>query len=147
MARQRRELKRGTRYGRLIVIYTCEFEKGVPTRSGLFCECDNVIERSNHDILQGKIRSCGCLAKELLVANTKSRTKYLKRGEQFGALTVLGLAERTEAGHQRYHVCCACGTIKKVFGHNLKRGNVKSCGKCEHHPYARPNKELLGTQK
>lgn len=49
-------------------------------------------------------------------------------GLRFGKLVVLRFAY-TDRACQAYWLClCDCGKEKVVFGHNLRRGNTKSCG-------------------
>lgn len=50
------------------------------------------------------------------------------RGQRFGRLTVLDLAERKD-GHSSWWVCkCDCGNIKEVRRSCLVKGLTKSCG-------------------
>lgn len=49
-------------------------------------------------------------------------------GMTFGDLYVVGVSEISRNGHYRYHVKCACGTEKTVFGTHLLKGTTKSCG-------------------
>ena len=49
----------------------------------------------------------------------------------FGNLTVLkDSGKRTGNGGIIWTCQCSCGEIKEVPGHHLKRGSVKTCGKC-----------------
>ncbi len=48
-------------------------------------------------------------------------------GQRFGLLTVTGQGEK-KGRRSTWHCVCACGGEKDVKGHNLKSGNVRSCG-------------------
>ena len=49
-------------------------------------------------------------------------------GNRFGELTVLGLAERHNAGHIAWQCRCDCGAVCVVLGVRLRHGRTKSCG-------------------
>jgi hypothetical protein len=49
-------------------------------------------------------------------------------GQTFGRLTVVGRAPSSASGHARWHCRCRCGNTTTVFGHNLRRGLIQSCG-------------------
>lgn len=48
-------------------------------------------------------------------------------GERYGTLTVIEFAY-VQKGHTCWKVRCDCGAEKVSMGHNLKSGNVRSCG-------------------
>lgn len=59
---------------------------------------------------------------------TESRsTKKEMVGLAFGRLTVLSRAG-TLQGRPMWLCACSCGTYRTVSGHNLRRGNTRSCG-------------------
>ena len=45
------------------------------------------------------------------------------KGQRFGVLTVIGLADR-----KRWECRCDCGSVRLVLGQSLRRGATKSCG-------------------
>ena len=47
-------------------------------------------------------------------------------GREFGRLVVLGL-DRVDKVGALWKCKCACGSVKSVYGHLLRRGQVKSC--------------------
>jgi len=49
-------------------------------------------------------------------------------GERFGRLLVIQVAGRNKYGQIKWLCKCDCGNTKAVFGSDLKRGKVKSCG-------------------
>lgn len=50
-------------------------------------------------------------------------------GQRFGKLTVLAPARRYAGNtNNRWKVRCDCGTVKTVFGMDLRAGRTRSCG-------------------
>lgn len=49
-------------------------------------------------------------------------------GQRFGRLTVIERVENDKWGAARWLCRCGCGNEKIVLAHNLKCGNVRSCG-------------------
>jgi hypothetical protein len=49
-------------------------------------------------------------------------------GERFGKLVVGSLWEERKHGQKVYVCLCDCGTLTKVLGANLRKGNSTSCG-------------------
>lgn len=92
------------------------------------CECGKEKIINGQHVKSGRIRSCGCLQKEvgknLLIDIT---------GQKFGRLTAIKPSERYNTG-SKYWICkCDCGNPKPIVVRsvNLRRGNSKSCG-CWH---------------
>lgn len=59
-----------------------------------------------------------------------SKIRDLK-GQKFGRLTVLGIAERytlRTSRHAKWHTRCDCGTLTTVYSDKLVNGHTKSCG-------------------
>lgn len=81
------------------------------------CSCGNEIEKRLYDILDGKITTCGKCDSKLLLHKT------------FGNLTVY---ETYYKDGLLWCKCnCSCGNQIDVSASNLKRGNSKSCKKCD----------------
>lgn len=60
-------------------------------------------------------------------------------GQKFGKWTVIG--EAPSRGKRSYWLCqCECGTIREVYGSDLRGGRTNSCG-CTHYG---PKKDLVG---
>ena len=95
------------------------------------CECGNETLVQEGTLKAGKVRSCGCLARE--VAANNGRGNGQKRaidltGQRFGRLVAVK-AIRSDRGHEVLWECvCDCG--KKYFAYSkaLRSGHVKSCG-------------------
>ena len=143
----------GKRFDRLLVLEV----KRERTEKGSYvyrlrCECDCGNETTINLSHLGRVKSCGCLAKELFKENridlTKSNrgkfdhalhqefpswrkvdSKYL--GQKFNKLTILEVRSKPVAngGFVNYTKCeCECGkiAIKKIT--NVTNGYTKSCG-------------------
>jgi hypothetical protein len=54
-------------------------------------------------------------------------------GQQFGLVTIIGMAEKHSKHHRRWHCECACGKRYTILGKNVsrQRGIPKSCGCAE----------------
>lgn len=112
----------GQRFGRLTVINV----KGLTNKKvQCKCDCGTIKIVSIYDLLNGKIKSCGCLRKELL------QDRYQKEaqahvGEKYGKLTIL---EPIKKGKGYYYRClCDCGNETIVAANHLFNGHTKSCG-------------------
>jgi hypothetical protein len=103
------------RFGRLIAIKKVN-KTGMATWECL-CDCGNTKVIPKNHLMQGLVRSCGCLRSPDL------------RGQKFGRLTILEKTKRRDSAGEYYWKCqCDCGNITYAVSSNLKRGSVKSCG-------------------
>lgn len=116
----------GQRFGRLVAVRDVGSLRSF--RLWLFrCDCGAEIERTTADARHGKVRSCGCLQREL-----SSQRKSLKlAGQKFGRLTALERAGTDGHGHVTWRCACECGKEAVVAGVILKKGTTRSCG-CLH---------------
>lgn len=121
----------GMPFGRLTVL-----RKAVhPTAKGKSyweckCKCGNVVTVRKDHLINHRIQSCGCLARDV---NSKIHSIDLT-GKKFGRLTVLGLSEKKGSHGEKLWKCeCSCEdhTIIEVITSNPTRGNTTSCG-CYH---------------
>ena len=62
---KRRDLKPGTKFGRLVVVQAAGLDP-VTKKSLSLCKCDcgAVVVKRNNDLLTGRVVSCGCLKRE-----------------------------------------------------------------------------------
>lgn len=90
------------------------------------CECgtEKIVNKNN--ILDGRSKSCGCLAKEL---TSKRRLNDLT-GRIFSKWTVIKRAENSKSNMTRYLCKCECGREKNIFAKHLNSGDSTSCGNC-----------------
>lgn len=123
----------GQRFERLTVLYRDETKpkgRGKAVYWVCQCDCGNVTSVSRVNLMNGSIKSCGCLKKEFYDKRAKETLKDLT-GQRFGRLVVL---HRDEAkpkghGHKAYWICqCDCGNIVSVVGTHLRSGMTQSCG-------------------
>lgn len=133
-------LKAGDKFGKLTVIKLVDSEenKNLPPAKKYYlckCECGNTKEIAKRNLVRKNkaTRSCGCIRKngEHLV-NIKY-PKYLKKGDTYNRLTVLGLDnnaenEKTNPSRWKYLCKCECGNIVSVRKDFLTIGHTKSCG-------------------
>lgn len=115
----------GKRFNRLLVLKKVD----VPNRRSMYecvCLCGEHTIVSKHNLIYGKIRSCGCLRKEIgLEKNLKDLT-----GQKFGRLTVLSKKIIEKNGRKKimWDCLCSCGNRTLVEGYHLRRGDTQSCG-------------------
>ena len=85
------------------------------------CECGNIKEVVGSDLKRNRVKSCGCLRRELA---SKDLT-----GQRFGRLLVLQFTDKINNDKRKIYKCkCDCGNICEVSSHNLSNGSTKSCG-------------------
>ena len=121
----------GNVYGYLTVIERVENE-GTRAKWRCKCKCGNIIEVIGKNLRNGNTRSCGCLAKELLMEKHKA-THADMIGKDYGFLTVIdygGYAIKPDGRKDRMMKCQCnlCGSIKEIRCSDLKLGKTKSCG-------------------
>lgn len=119
----------GQRFGRLLVVD----KEVVPYVTGTYilwicqCDCGNISKVRTYDLKNRITQSCGCHRKEQV---SKSCSKHIVPGTQFGEITVLSeIEERGHGGSIQYLVQCSCGKEYVITGARLRSG-VISCGHC-----------------
>lgn len=134
------------KFGRLQPLYRVNFNE----KKGVYwlcqCECGYYTIVLSQNLVQNKIKSCGCLNKEtsrklmkkIIEHQDQPWNKQDLTGKTFGEWTVLKRDETNIDKHHTKYICqCSCGNIKSVYGTNLGRIS-NSCG-C--------NKRSIGEQK
>lgn len=109
------------------------------------CECGEIKSIRADHLISGKIKSCGCLQKEIVGEKQLDDLT----GKTFGKLTVIERAERPKHIKDRsaYWKCkCECGAEINVSAHTLKLGKINSCG-CIKSLGERKIKEILTALK
>lgn len=87
------------------------------------CDCGRYYKGKTHDLISGRVKSCGCIP---------SRVPEDLTGRRYGSLTVLELSgERKKNGAVVWKCRCDCGTYCEVHAYKLKSGHTRSCG-CSH---------------
>lgn len=99
------------------------------------CQCGNAKECRGDHLVNGKIKSCGC------VRRARSNRFIDLAGRTFGRWMVLEYSGRVNRGSNSQWKCeCKCGTIRIVRGRELITGGSTSCG-C----YQRENAKQMNT--
>ncbi len=87
------------------------------------CSCGNSCSVQAAHLKSKKIRSCGCLSKELLA----ERSFKDLVGQTFGKLTVLSKYGTVSSDKIAWLCLCSCGKTVVVRGNSLVSGNTRSC--------------------
>ena len=92
------------------------------------CACGTIKDVSATDLMKEKVRSCGCLQKELVSARTKLEVAAGSEiSSKYGVVTIL--RELDQIGQFRMFECrCFCGGIFSTRLNSLRTGITKSCG-------------------
>lgn len=92
----------------------------------VICKCDCGTERDVliQSLLNGRSRSCGCLAREIWAEVGRKKLKHpINVDDRFGRLMVLDASDRTAV------LCrCDCGKEKRVQASALYSAMTRSCG-------------------
>lgn len=105
----------GMRFGWLTVNEYVGSDSYGNARWDCTCACGNHTVVTSTALRSGRTRSCGCLR----------GAKYLYEGLRFGSWTVI---EEKAPKDPKVLCQCDCGTVRKVYLSNLKRGTSTSCG-------------------
>lgn len=90
------------------------------------CQCGKIKSIRGSELLQGRSKSCGCLAQEL---RRVDMTGWIMKnhGVPDSLLTVLYLVNEYKT-KTIWHCRCECGNELDAQGINIRSGNTKSCG-------------------
>lgn len=130
---RKKEIKTGTRFGRLIVLKEERLEKYSNILSyRCKCDCGNECVVRAKLLKKGETQSCGCLRKEAIyeAQDKKASITDPKRGDRFGHLTVIEMVKRdSTAQHTRSVRClCDCGKEVVIPKDQLTSNSRISCG-------------------
>ena len=78
------------RFGRLLVVKKSNIKTSNTTKWECVCDCGKTIITDRTNLIKGRSKSCGCLAKELRVKRSKKYNKYMFRGD-----SVIGITNNT----------------------------------------------------
>lgn len=113
----------GKRFGRLIVLSEEEFNGETQKRKAICqCDCGKIIEKRVSDLRDGKVKSCGCLKRDL----TRQRCLDDITGKTFNELTAIKPIFNDNG--LKWLFRCSCGREIEALPQNVKRGFTKSCG-------------------
>lgn len=113
----------GRRFGRLTVIRRAETQN---YRTRWICRCDCGQEKTvaSRDLKSGKVKSCGCLRRDVSEKNKKDIA-----GRRFGRLTALYPTQNRDRHGAVCWMCrCDCGNLTEAAVPSLMNGSCKSCG-------------------
>lgn len=91
------------------------------------CDCGNTKKIRKDHLINGTIKSCGCLRSE----NTRKRNLERAQtiiGRSFGMLKPIEKIGTTGHREAIYKCLCDCGKTVEIKGGNLTSGNSTSCG-------------------
>lgn len=114
------------RFGRLTALNIIK-DPGKKHKIECLCECGVRKLIDKYALINGKIRSCGCLQSESARALNK---KPILPGTRFGKWKVIeeDLKRNEEIGRTHYICECECGTIKTLSREILIKHKSSSCG-------------------
>lgn len=92
------------------------------------CSCGASKKVKTHDLVAGKIQSCGCLRKEVAGKSVKlDVSEGLEFTNRYGTLRVIKELASVDA-FRMFEVLCFCGEKFSTRLNSLRTGNTKSCG-------------------
>ena len=109
----------GMRFGRLVAVEPTERRAGTMVVWRCVCDCGRVAYAASSNLTRGRVRSCGCAARE-------ARSSDLV-GERFGKLTVVSRAGSDAQGRSLWRCVCDCDKVVTATTQALRRGKA-SCG-------------------
>lgn len=114
----------GKKFGKLTVVQKSEKRSCGHILWECRCDCGNTTYVRKGNLINGSVRSCGCVKKNIY-ENPSFRNLS---GQQFGRLTALEPTAKRQGGSVVWKCQCDCGDIAYVSASSLKSGNTKSCG-------------------
>lgn len=122
----------GKTYGYLTVIDRAPNTKDNRAAWRCLCKCGNECVVTGKALRAGHTQSCGCLAKEKLVARNIERGGGDLTGQRFGKLVVINFEEWVDRGNghrdRMWRCRCDCGNECVVNHRYLRFGDTESCG-------------------
>ena len=94
------------------------------------CKCGNIISGRITAIVNGEIKSCGCLKEQQDKINLIPNTMKDLTGQRFGKLVALSpfKNEKYKRNEFWWHCKCDCGKMHDVREISLVNGDTTSCG-------------------
>lgn len=116
---------RNQRFGRLLALEPTEERRNGGVVWKCLCDCGNIHYATAPLLNQGKVRSCGCLQKEVVSKNIKKDIT----NQAFGKLTAKYPTDKRSCNGSICWCCeCDCGNVIDVSVADLISGHVSSCG-------------------
>lgn len=126
----RKPIEPGTRFGRLVVLSKAGKHRNGQTLYECRCDCGNVKKIRKTELLHGRTKSCGCMAKEMFIERNTGKVSPRRldlTGRRFGKLVAIEFAY-TRNKRTFWKCKCDCGNIVEVDRGFLRSGKTTSCG-------------------
>lgn len=119
----------GQRFGKLTVLQR-DLSKEIGHRKMSYwicqCDCGKTTSVSKTSLLQEKVKSCGCLRKEILI---EKNTLDLTNKRYGNVVAIKNTFEKDKNNRSYLWLCqCDCGNVFKVTAEYLQSGTINSCG-------------------
>ena len=111
------------KFGRLLVLEPTNDRRDTSVIWKCICDCGNVCYKPSHDLMNNKVKSCGCLQKE-----SKATPKENLTGKKFGKLKVIELTNQSNYDGRLWKCQCDCGNIRLASSYSLTHNRIQSCG-------------------
>lgn len=92
------------------------------------CKCGNIISGRITAIVNGEIKSCGCLKEQQDKINLIPNTMKDLTGQRFGKLVAMKPFKKAGDREFWWYCKCDCGKICEVVASSLTQGLTHSCG-------------------
>lgn len=92
------------------------------------CKCGKIISGRITAIVNGEIKSCGCLKEAQDKINLIPNKMIDLTGQRFGKLVTIYGFQKEQSGDYWWHCKCDCGNFVDVRGYSLTHGDTHSCG-------------------
>lgn len=124
----------GDKYNRLTVIEQTEKRKNRKIVWKCQCDCGNIVEVASDALRGGRVKSCGCLKKEIMQGNHFAKGNAPKdiTNQKFGHLTAIKRLDRPEGQNSYNWLCqCDCGNIDIIELTALTTNRRIDCNECK----------------
>ena len=94
------------------------------------CKCGNIISARITAIVNGEIKSCGCLKEQQDKINLTPNKMHDLTNQRFGKLVAINPFKKSDDPNGEYwwYCQCDCGNTKDVRSSSLVHGDTRSCG-------------------
>lgn len=94
------------------------------------CDCGELTKAGACNARLGRVKSCGCLQREIMQELQNGKAKVNLIGKKFNKLKVLRQTDNISNYHAGcvWECKCECGNIVNVPTARLRNGHTKSCG-------------------
>jgi len=116
----------GYKYNRITIIEEIERDKHNHRMVVGKCDCGNIKKFVLSSIKSGRIRSCGCLAREKTKACHQNK-REICIGERYGRLVVIK-ETGIKKNKRMVFAKCDCGNVKEYALNTLRSNGARSCG-------------------